>query len=323
MNDTPTEKMSSPGLILKAAREERELSIEKVAHELHLRPSVVRAIEDENYTEFNSDVFLKGYFRTYCRLLNLNETLMIELLEAQLLLRKKCELQQESFQNKLMSSQRRKRILKKLSIILLCIAVFVISYISYNNSTSLDQSNIEDDQTEIIPQALSDIDKRDVAQENTTQNDITQTDSLNNSISTETDQTISNTPPVTPSTEESIVETQLQSLGNSSEIPDIDDPDSQNVESDDDSIKVSLKAVFSGDCWFKVTDSRGKTLAAALKKMGQEVNITGSAPFHIVIGDASKVALFFEDNEVNTRPFTSSNGRAELTLKSSEAQQEG
>ncbi len=67
-----TESMSESlqaGLILATARNERQLSIEQVANELHLRPTVVRSMEEEKYSDFNSDVFLKGYFRSYCRLL--------------------------------------------------------------------------------------------------------------------------------------------------------------------------------------------------------------------------------------------------------------
>ncbi|WP_197475760.1 RodZ family helix-turn-helix domain-containing protein, partial [Oleiphilus sp. HI0043] len=79
---------SSPGLILRTAREELKFSIDHVAHDLHLRASVVQSMENEDYDDFSSDVFLKGYFRSYCRLVNLHEERMVELLEVQLRTRK-------------------------------------------------------------------------------------------------------------------------------------------------------------------------------------------------------------------------------------------
>ena len=84
-DEMPTTSDSTfPGRILRAAREELNYSIEQVAQELHLRPSVVLAMEEEKYEEFSSDVFLKGYFRSYCRLVNLHEERMVDLLESQL-----------------------------------------------------------------------------------------------------------------------------------------------------------------------------------------------------------------------------------------------
>ena len=62
---------SFPGRILRAAREELNFTVEQVAEELHLRPSVVLSMEAEKYEDFSSVVFLKGYFRSYCRLVNL------------------------------------------------------------------------------------------------------------------------------------------------------------------------------------------------------------------------------------------------------------
>lgn len=73
-----------PGSVLKAARDECGKSIEEIAESLHLRTSVVDAMEKGRYDEFDSPVFLKGYFRSYCRLVGLHEERMIELLDAQL-----------------------------------------------------------------------------------------------------------------------------------------------------------------------------------------------------------------------------------------------
>jgi cytoskeleton protein RodZ len=62
------------GAVLKRAREQQGLSVQEVADALHLRPSIVSAIEKNSFTELPGITFLKGYVKSYARLLKLSET---------------------------------------------------------------------------------------------------------------------------------------------------------------------------------------------------------------------------------------------------------
>ena len=75
-----------------------------------------------------------------------------------------------------------------------------------------------------------------------------------------------------------------------------------------------FEAVFTGDCWFKLTDGNQKTVFAALKGEGDRISYSGVTPFKVVLGDASKAILTFEGKSINLKSHTANNGRAQLTL---------
>lgn len=69
------------GAILKSAREVQKLSVQEVADQLHLRPSIVVAIENNSFGELPGITFLKGYLKSYARLLKLSESEMLSHLQ--------------------------------------------------------------------------------------------------------------------------------------------------------------------------------------------------------------------------------------------------
>lgn len=117
-----------PGSVLKAARDECGKSIEEIAESLHLRTSVVDAMEKGRYDEFDSSVFLKGYFRSYCRLVGLHEERMIELLDAQLAQSEKdLEQEQARIQARAKAKARNKLLLVMVVVVALVVAAGVWS----------------------------------------------------------------------------------------------------------------------------------------------------------------------------------------------------
>ena len=65
--------LTSVGVTLAAAREEQQRSLESVAADLHLQPEVVRAIENGDEAKVPAPTFLRGYVRSYARLLGLDD----------------------------------------------------------------------------------------------------------------------------------------------------------------------------------------------------------------------------------------------------------
>lgn len=60
------------GEFLKQMREKKGLSLEYVAEQLKLKVSTVKALEANAYEEIGSLVYIKGYLRSYARLLHVN-----------------------------------------------------------------------------------------------------------------------------------------------------------------------------------------------------------------------------------------------------------
>jgi cytoskeleton protein RodZ len=85
MTDSLNEQTASgPGERLKTARIQKQLSVEQVADLLHLRPSIVVAIEEDDYEQLPGTTFLKGYIRSYSRLVGLSESDLIDELDFRL-----------------------------------------------------------------------------------------------------------------------------------------------------------------------------------------------------------------------------------------------
>lgn len=60
-----------PGEALRRAREQQQLSLEQVADKLNLLPGKVRALESDDYAALPGATFIKGYIRSYARLLKI------------------------------------------------------------------------------------------------------------------------------------------------------------------------------------------------------------------------------------------------------------
>lgn len=67
-----------PGERLQAARIQQGLSLEDVANRMHLSPSILEAIEENNFDEITAPIFVKGYLRAYARIVSLDEDEMIQ-----------------------------------------------------------------------------------------------------------------------------------------------------------------------------------------------------------------------------------------------------
>jgi cytoskeletal protein RodZ len=72
---------STPGLVLKAAREACGLSERDAADQLNLMPDYVGILERDDYEALRSPSFARGYVKAYGRLLELDEKHLMELFE--------------------------------------------------------------------------------------------------------------------------------------------------------------------------------------------------------------------------------------------------
>lgn len=76
---------NSPGALLRWGREQRNLSIEEIASELHLTKVRVIAIEEDDFSSFSGETFVRGYLRLYARVIGIDEKEVVGLLDPDLL----------------------------------------------------------------------------------------------------------------------------------------------------------------------------------------------------------------------------------------------
>jgi cytoskeletal protein RodZ len=69
---------TSPGTLLRAAREARELSQREVADRLHLMPGYPALIERDEFSALRHPAFARGYVRAYGKLVGVDEKILLE-----------------------------------------------------------------------------------------------------------------------------------------------------------------------------------------------------------------------------------------------------
>ena len=125
--ENPQPAMKDPvGQQLQKAREKAGLSTGDVAAAQHLRPSVIQAIESGDYSQIDSELFLKGYVRAYARQVGLDADAVIADLDQELEpIRQQREQEQEA--NPLVDIERRRRRKRQLAKALFFLVVLGIA----------------------------------------------------------------------------------------------------------------------------------------------------------------------------------------------------
>lgn len=126
-DDTLKPEVSEPaGQQLKRAREQKGLSISSVAEAQHLRPAVIQAIEDCDYEQVGTELFLKGYVRTYARQVDLDPDAVIATLDVELEPLRQQKVEAEEL-NPLVDIERRKRQKRRMGKFLLFVLVVAVA----------------------------------------------------------------------------------------------------------------------------------------------------------------------------------------------------
>lgn len=72
----------TPGKLLSAAREQKSLSQEDIAKQIRLSVSAIDDIESDHYDSFGAATFVRGYLRSYARVVDIPEEKILMLWEA-------------------------------------------------------------------------------------------------------------------------------------------------------------------------------------------------------------------------------------------------
>jgi len=72
-----------PGKLLREAREKRELTPAEIAMQLNLRTDTIIALENDDYEKLPVAAYVRGYMRSYARIVGLDANTLIRLYEAE------------------------------------------------------------------------------------------------------------------------------------------------------------------------------------------------------------------------------------------------
>jgi len=326
-----TTAANSTGARLRAAREQMGLTQQNVAERLCLKLTTVRDIEEDKAPADLASTFLRGYIRSYARLVHVPEEELLPMMAKQAPLR---AAKVEPMQNFSLGKRRKKR--DGWLMIFTWLVIFVVVGLTgawwwqnhkaaQDDLVSLsDQSSTGDDNSQSIP--LSDGSVETAPQAHSQSTSVP----LNNTPANNTTSAAANTaapgasapvpnnaaPVANPSDANAVVSPgqapvtePAPAITNSSPLPTASASVSEPAA---DANTVVLN--FNADCWLEVTDASGKKLFSGMQRSGGKLSLSGTAPYRLKIGAPAAVQVHYQGQPVDLSHFIRTNQVARLTL---------
>ncbi len=326
------------GQQLQRAREKAGLSAGDVAAAQHLRPSVIQAIESGDYSQIDSELFLKGYVRAYAKQVGLDADAVIADLDQELEpIRQQREQEHEA--NPLVDIERRRRQKRQFAKILFFLVVLgVAGYLAFTFLVPEQDSGVASSEAVTEPEsepAQSDPDQpgdeSDLAlPEAESVQELAADDDEPGSATVESESLATEQPEPVSEVETGIAATQspvetapedapADASEPAEQIPAVvqtPEPVLENPNGlSDTSDTGRLQIRFSADCWVQVSDAAGNRLVNSLQRDGDRIDVSGPAPLRVVIGAVDAVeSISFEGEPVDIDGFRVVNNRSEFTL---------
>ncbi|HIF5543490.1 TPA: cytoskeleton protein RodZ [Vibrio parahaemolyticus] len=290
------------GTLLKNKRESLGMTQKQVADRLRLRVSVIEDIENNRFESQQVATFTRGYLRSYAKFVGLDEKVVLVALEQTADVKpKEQEIEMQSFSRKTKHEKHNSRIMLLTWVIaIVIIGISAAWWWQNQQENSLAQvvaeANVETSQ----PSAdeIADIDL--MTEEELIASTPAELAASNNTAS-ESSINAAQTDEVVPAeTEESTTEATQEPVALIEAAEEVQEaspvvPDGMTL----------LTMKFKADCWIQVKDTNGKTLVSGTQKPGQDVELTGKAPFKVILGAPEGVTMTFASEPVDLSGYTS------------------
>ncbi|EKZ6149807.1 cytoskeleton protein RodZ [Klebsiella aerogenes] len=319
------QEANSTGARLRNAREQLGLSQQAVAERLCLKVSTVRDIEEDKAPADLASTFLRGYIRSYARLVHIPEEELLPMMAKQAPIRAAKVAPMQSFS---LGKRRKKRDGWLMSFTWLILFVVIgLSGAWWWQDHKAQQEEI----TSMADQSTSDLNSSDSG----SQSIPLDTSSANNAPDTTAANT--NSAPVDTSTapapsapaatpapvDNNAVVAPSQANVDTAAAPAAPAPTSalptDQVNAATTASAQDLVMNFSADCWLEVSDATGKKLFSGLQRKGGNLNLSGQAPYKLKIGAPAAVQIQYLGKPVDLSRFIRTNQVARLTLNAEQS----
>ncbi|EGR3362927.1 cytoskeleton protein RodZ [Vibrio parahaemolyticus] len=290
------------GTLLKNKRESLGMTQKQVADRLRLRVSVIEDIENNRFESQQVATFTRGYLRSYAKFVGLDEKVVLVALEQMADVKpKEQEIEMQSFSRKTKHEKHNSRIMLLTWVIaIVIIGISAAWWWQNQQENSLAQvvaeANVETSQ----PSAdeIADIDL--MTEEELIASTPAELAASNNTAS-ESSINAAQTDEVVPAeTEESTTEATQEPVAVIEAAEEVQEASPVVPEG-----MTLLTMKFKADCWIQVKDTNGKTLVSGTQKPGQDVELTGKAPFKVILGAPEGVTMTFASEPVDLSGYTS------------------
>jgi cytoskeleton protein RodZ len=328
------------GDILQQERQRLGLNEKKVADQLHITIHYVKALESNSYEKLPGAVFAKGYLKSYALLLGLDfEDLMSRYDEF-------------THQQNAESAQERRLLIaldkkdRNKPLVIVSLIIFVTGFLvlwlanSYFSEESVSDVPASVEGAQNIRPALSQVNESQV----------TTPPQLTLEVETEENSAPTDQSTITPSLEElsviasePLVEVDLDSNVDSSSAvisetsgsegsPSLEDlasalqalrvEQAAGAKASSQPRVITIEAIgsdllrisFIGESWIEVNDSESRQIYRDIREAGDVLEITGSAPFNILLGDAPFISMSLNGDEIDLSADIRIDNSARLTV---------
>lgn len=282
---------AGPGQLLRNAREQLGWTREQVASRIHLRLTLIAAIEADTYDKHTSHTFIRGYLRAYAKLVGIPEETILAAYE-KLGLTPPDNIDMQSFSRRSRQQANDSRL--KVVTWLVILVLIGLSVAWWWQSTA--RRSAGDD-------ALA----------------ATEMSATVNTPEANVAPAVEVAEPVLPSASDA-VSTQVVVSGAIATLPvvatDVSAAVPTNVSgavstaestTTEPAKAPQLKMSFTADCWLDVKDANGKTLFSGLKKANDELVLEGPEPLRFIIGAPMAVNLEYQGKSFDMSRYN--NGR--------------
>ncbi|MDH1221480.1 RodZ domain-containing protein [Aeromonas caviae] len=280
-----------PGQLLRNAREQLGWTREQVASRIHLRLTLIAAIEADTYDKHTSHTFIRGYLRAYAKLVGIPEETILAAYE-KLGLTPPDNIDMQSFSRRSRQQANDSRL--KVVTWLVILVLIGLSVAWWWQSTA--RRSAGDD-------ALA----------------ATEMGATVNTPEANVAPAVEVAEPVLPAASDA-VSTQVVVSGATATLPVVATDASAAVPTDvsgavstaestttEPAKAPQLKMSFTADCWLDVKDANGKTLFSGLKKANDELVLEGPEPLRFIIGAPMAVNLEYQGKSFDMSRYN--NGR--------------
>jgi cytoskeleton protein RodZ len=283
------------GQLLAEQREKQGMTLHECADVLKIPLLKLDALEKGNVETLGSEVFLRGYIKSYAKLLQLSaDDLLVQYDE------KKDE-KEESVEDTLTT--------KKTSSVhgwwipyAICIAVIVLWFL-----VSAYMSEDDSPVVEVPPEA-----EKSAAVANTEASPVAE-------LSAPSESDVNSLPAIEVVSQEA--STASEEVVNESEVAiepvveSVAEPPVANTPVANNSAGGGGRIYFTflEECWVEITDASGQIIFSDLRKANTDLWVDGEAPFSIILGNASGVSVFYDGQPVPISARTDT-GTSRLTL---------
>lgn len=280
----------APGPILRAARERKGLSLQDAADSLNLMRGIIEAIEADRYDLLPPRTFVKGYLRSYAKLVEVKEYDVLAAFEQQ-----HPEPGPESIQLALPQSRTQPRG-HWLKWLVLLLVLSLLGYAAY-------QAYVHRGEPDDIAAATVSDDEVALPQEST----------VNETPPLESETVAEVQAPAAPANSGQPAEQRLPEepprvveqavVAPAAPIP-APSPAPAEVRAQAPVAEGMLVIEVAGESWVEITDAAGASVHSALVQGPRTLNLSGKPPFRLIIGNAETVVVRYDGEPVPLAPYT-------------------